>query len=148
MRIPRNKVLVVLAFFAVYVIWGSTYLLNKIAVSKISPLMLASIRFISAGTLVFGIAFFMKLKLYITRKQLFNCSIAGFLFLTYGNGVFVWALKYVDSGFAALEASIQPLFVILLMRLLYGNRIYPKSLLGVFLGCLGMYLLVSQELSQ
>jgi drug/metabolite transporter (DMT)-like permease len=145
MRIPRNKVLVVLAFFAVYVIWGSTYLLNKIAVSEISPLMLASIRFISAGTLVFGIAFFMKLKIYITRKQLFNCSIAGFLFLTYGNGVFVWALKYVDSGFAALEASIQPLFVILLMRLLYGNRIYPKSLLGVFLGCLGMYLLVSQE---
>ena len=59
--------------------------------------------------------------------------------------MFVWALKYVDSGFAALEASVQPLFVILLMRMLYGTRIYPKSLFGVFLGSFGMYLLVSQH---
>ena len=145
MAIPRYRVLIILAFFAIYVIWGSTYLLNKIVVAEVSPLLLASIRFLSAGTVVVVMAFFMKLNLRVSAKQLRNCVIAGFLFLGFGNGVFVWALKYVDSGFAALEAATQPLFVILLMRMLHGTKIEQQSLFGVALGILGMYLLVSQE---
>jgi len=145
MAIPRYKLLIILAFFAIYFIWGSTYLLNKIVVKEVSPLLLASIRFLSAGSIVLIIARFLKLNLRVTRKQLFNCIIAGFLFLGFGNGVFVWALKYVDSGFAALEAATQPLFVIFLMRMLHGTKIEKQSLLGVVLGILGMYLLVSQE---
>lgn len=144
-QVPRYKVLIVLAFIAIYVIWGSTYLLNKIAVSEIAPLLLASYRFISAGILVLVIAYLLKINLKISQKQLWNSTLAGFLFLTYGNGVFVWALKYVDSGFAALEAATQPLFVILLMRMLYGIKMAPKSILGVILGIIGMFLLVYQD---
>ncbi len=142
---PTNKVLIILAFFAIYVIWGSTYLLNKIAVGQISPLFLAGIRFVIAGILVGVIAKFMGLKLAISKKQLLNCTIAGFLFLVYGNGVFVWALKYVDSGFAALISSTQPLFVLILMRLIDRKEMKRKSLIGIGLGILGMYLLVSQQ---
>ncbi len=145
MGLPRKTVLIVLAFFAIYVIWGSTYLLNKIAVTQISPLFLASIRFITAGILIFTIAKFMKLSLAITKKQIINSIIAGFLFLTYGNGVFVWALKYVDSGFGALEASTQPLIVLILMRMIDGKRIKSMSVIGIILGIIGMYLLVSQK---
>ena len=145
MSIPRYKVLILLSFFAIYVIWGSTYLLNKIVVAEVSPLLLASIRFLCAGTIIVILAFFMKLDLKVSLKQLMNCVIAGFLFLAFGNGVFVWALKYVDSGFAALEAATQPLFVILLMRMLHGTKIQFKSMLGVVLGIIGMYLLVSQD---
>jgi len=47
----------------------------------------------------------------ITQKQFINTVKAGFLFLTFGNGVVVWALQFVDSGFAALEVSAQPLVV-------------------------------------
>lgn len=145
MSISKKSVLILLAFFSIYAIWGSTYLLNKIAVTQLPPFFIASIRFTIAGTLVFTIAKFMKLNLRITKAQLFNCCIAGFLFLVYGNGVFIWALKYVDSGFAALEASTQPLFVLLLMRLVDGKKMQKKSLIGVSLGILGMYLLVSQK---
>ncbi|GGG48004.1 hypothetical protein GCM10010976_19220 [Bizionia arctica] len=81
----------------------------------------------------------------MSKKQLLNCIIAGFFFLVYGNGVFVWALKYVDSGFAALIATTQPLFVIFLMRILHGTKIKAKSMFGVALGIIGMYLLVSQD---
>lgn len=91
------------------------------------------------------IAKLLKLKLHITKKQFLNCFIAGFLFLVYGNGVFVWALKFVDSGFAALLASTQPLFVLLLMRLVDRKPMQKKSIFGVSLGLLGMYLLVSQQ---
>ncbi|MFC4722194.1 EamA family transporter [Geojedonia litorea] len=145
MAISRSKLLIILSFFAIYVIWGSTYLLNKIVVTEVSPLMLASIRFICAGILMVVLAAFLKLNLKISRRQLTNCIIAGFLFLAFGNGVFVWALKYVDSGFAALEAATQPLFVIFLMRILHGTKIKAKSLFGVVLGIIGMYLLVSQD---
>lgn len=140
-----NTALIVLAFFSIYVIWGSTYLLNKIAVTELPPFMLASIRFISAGILIFVLCRILKISLNITRKQLKNTVIAGFLFLTFGNGVVVWALKYVDSGFAALEISSQPLVILLLMRIMNGKKIQPMSLVGVVLGIIGIYLLVSQK---
>lgn len=140
-----SKALIILAFFAIYVIWGSTYLLNKIAVEELPPFFIAAIRFFCASIIIFGIAKALKLDLSTTKKKLKNSIFVGFLFLVYGNGVFVWALKYIDSGLAALLASTQPLFVLLLMRLLENKRAKPKSLIGVALGVIGMYLLVSQK---
>ncbi|WP_163514988.1 EamA family transporter [Gelidibacter japonicus] len=145
MSSSKNTLLIILAFFSIYVIWGSTYLLNKIAVTELPPFMLASIRFMTAGLLIFIIAKLMGKSLAITKKQLVNVFIAGFLFLTLGNGVVVWALKYVDSGFAALEISAQPLVVLILMRIFQGKKIMTMSVMGVILGIIGIYLLVSQN---
>ncbi|WP_372756646.1 EamA family transporter [Mariniflexile sp.] len=145
MSVPRKTVLIILAFFAIYVIWGSTYLLNKIVVTEVAPLYLASIRFTTASILIFAIAKFLKFNLKISKRQFLNNIFAGFLFLVYGNGVFVWALKYVDSGFGALEASIQPLMVLAMMRLVDGKKIKTTSIIGISLGIIGMFLLVSQQ---
>jgi len=140
-----NTALIILAFFSIYVIWGSTYLLNKIAVLELPAFMLAGIRFVIAGILIFIICKIMGLSIKVTWPQLKNTAIAGFLFLTFGNGVVVWALKYVDSGFAALEISAQPLLVLFLMRILQGKKIQTMSVFGVILGFIGIYLLVSQK---
>jgi drug/metabolite transporter (DMT)-like permease len=145
MKLTNSKALIILAFIAIYVIWGSTYLFNKIAVTALPPFFLASIRFILAGLLIMIIAKFLKFNISITKKQFVNSLIAGFLFLVYGNGVFVWALKYVDSGFAALLASTQPLFVLLLLRLIDRKPMQKESIIGISLGLIGMYLLVSQK---
>jgi drug/metabolite transporter (DMT)-like permease len=141
----QSSLLIILAFFSIYVIWGSTYLLNKIAVNELPPFMLASIRFIVAGILIFLIAKLLGKSIAISWRQLRNTTIAGFLFLTFGNGVVVWALKFVDSGFAALEISAQPLIILLLMRILQGKKIQMMSIVGVILGFIGIYLLVSQK---
>ncbi|MCK0124058.1 EamA family transporter [Gelidibacter sp. F2691] len=145
MNSSKNTIFILLAFFSIYVIWGSTYLLNKIAVTELPPFMLAAMRFITAGVLIFIIAKVMGKPLAITKRQLINTAIAGFLFLTFGNGIVVWALKYVDSGFAALEISAQPLVVLILMRVFQGKKIKAMSVLGVILGIIGIYLLVSQN---
>jgi drug/metabolite transporter (DMT)-like permease len=137
--------LIIAAFFAIYVIWGSTYLLNKIAVAQLSPFMLAGIRFIVAGLLIFTIALLMGKSIRISRRQFFNSVLAGFLFLSFGNGMVVWALKYVDSNFAALEISAQPLVILLMMWILQGKKIQPMSLVGVGLGIIGIYLLINQD---
>jgi drug/metabolite transporter (DMT)-like permease len=140
-----NPVFIILAFFSIYVIWGSTYLLNKIAVAELPPFMLAAMRFTTAGLLIVLLCKFLKISLVISRRQLINTAVAGFLFLTFGNGVVVWALKFIDSGFAALVISAQPLVVLILMRLLQGKKIQLMSMVGVFLGIIGIYLLVSQK---
>ncbi|PRX54822.1 EamA family transporter [Flagellimonas meridianipacifica] len=141
----RNTTLIILAFFAIYVIWGSTYLLNKVAVLELPPFMLASLRFTTAGILIFLLAKLMGIDLRISRKQLQNTILAGFLFLSFGNGVVVWALRYVDTGFAALEISAQPLIILLMMWILEGKKIKPMSMIGVIFGIIGIYLLVSQK---
>ena len=120
-------------------------MLNKVAVGELPPFFLASIRFTTAGLLIFIIAKALGKSLAITRKQFINAFIVGILFLSFGNGIIVWALKYVDSGFAALEISAQPLVVLLLMWLLQGKRIKTMSLVGVGLGILGIFLLVGQK---
>ncbi|MDG1572911.1 EamA family transporter [Robiginitalea sp. M366] len=140
-----QRILVLLSFFAIYVIWGSTYLLNKVAVSELPPFMLAGFRFTIASVLIFGLAALMGKSLKITPRQLWNTAVAGFLFLSFGNGVVVWALKYVDSNFAALEISAQPLIVLLMMWGIRGQAIRPMSMIGILLGILGIYLLVNQD---
>lgn len=141
---PKKSVLI-LAFISIYIIWGSTYLLNKIAVTELPPFFLASIRFVVAGLLIFLIAKSLGKSLRITKKQFLNTIFLGFLFLSFGNGVVVWALRYVDSGFAALEISAQPLVILLMMLVLQGKKIQPMSILGVILGIIGIYLLISQK---
>lgn len=141
----KQTYLIVIAFFSIYVFWGSTYLWNKIAVTELPPFMLASMRFLSAGLIIFIIARSLGISLKISKKEFLNCLLAGFLFLGYGNGVFVWALRYVDSSFGALLASIQPIVILILMRLWHRNKIKSKSIIGIVLGIIGMYLLVSQK---
>lgn len=141
----NSKILIVLSFFTIYIVWGSTYVFNKIAVTALPAFFMASVRFFVAGILIMIIALIMKIDLKVSKKQLINCFISGFFFLVYGNGVFVWALKYLDSGFAALLASTQPLFVLILLRLIDRKPMQKQSIIGVGLGLLGMYLLVSQQ---
>ena len=139
------KITKVLAFLSIYLIWGSTYLLNKIAVGQLEPFMLAGVRFLSASFLMFLIVKVSNKSLKVTLTQLKNAAIAGFLFLAIGNGVVVWALSYVDSGLAALTIASQPLIVLLLLWIIEKKRIKLFSWVGVFVGLLGMYLLISQN---
>ncbi len=145
MKPISSKALIILAFIAIYIIWGSTYLMNKIAVTALPAFFIATVRFSCASLLVFAIAALSGKKLSITKRQFLNSVFVAFLFMVSGNGLFVWALKFLDSGFAALLASTQPLFVLLLMRLIDKKRMRLQSIFGVVLGIVGMYLLVSQR---
>ena len=145
MFFKTSKPLIFIAFFAIYFIWGSTYLLNKIVVSELPPFFLASVRFLSAGISMMTIAAILKVDLLISKKQFLNTVVISFLFLVYGNSVFVWALQYLSSGFSSLIASTQPLFVLIIMKIIDRKPIKKKSLIGIFLGFIGMYLLVSQQ---
>lgn len=141
----NSKLLIIIAFISIYVIWGSTYLFNKVAVTELPPFFLAGIRFSIAGMLMLLIAKVLKFKFEVTQKQFKNSAIASLFFMILGNSVFVWALQFVDSGFAALIASSQPLFVLIILRIIDRKPMQRKSIIGVCLGLFGMYLLISQQ---
>lgn len=145
LKATKTQILIVFSFIAIYIIWGSTYLFNKVAVTELPPFFLASIRFSIAGVLMMLIAKIAGANFKISLKQFKNASIASLFFLILGNSVFVWALQFVDSGFAALIASTQPLFVLLILRFIDRKPMQKKSIIGVTLGILGMYLLISQQ---
>ena len=124
MQKPNSKTLIIIAFIAIYVIWGSTYLLNKISVTELPPLFLAAVRFSIASILIFAIAKALKFSLKITKKQLLNSTLVGFLFLVYGNGVFVWALLGAPHGSISTRPCVCPAVGVTAIR----SKIKPPSI--------------------
>ena len=96
----RFDVRVLLAFFAIYVLWGTTFLAIRIAVSELPPLLAAGARFFTAGVLLFS---FMRLKGEPgpSRKQWRNLLVMGLLMFVAEYGPLFWAEKYVPSGIAS-----------------------------------------------
>lgn len=141
----NTLLLTILSFAAIYIIWGSTFLFIAFTVEVLPPFILSSIRFSLASLLLFSLTMVLRKYQMITKKQFINAAFAGVLFLGLGTGGVAWALQFVDSGFTALVISGQPLIVILMLWAIDRKRPATQSFAGIFLGMIGMYLLVSQK---
>jgi drug/metabolite transporter (DMT)-like permease len=139
----KEKWLIIGAFGAIYLIWGSTYLANAFAIQEIPPFFMAGVRFLVAGILLFTLMLIQG-KAIPTTKQLKNAALMGILFLSVGNGALVKALEYIDSGMAALLIAFDPLLVILAMWILIGVVPGRKNIFGTVLGIIGMGILIGQ----
>jgi len=108
---PRSALL--LAFAAIYLIWGSTYLGIRVAVETMPPFLMAGARFLLAGGVLFA---FLKLRgaAWPTAHQWRINAIIGTFLLLGGNGLVVWAEQWVPSGITALLIGVSPLFFVLL----------------------------------
>jgi drug/metabolite transporter (DMT)-like permease len=141
----NSKILIPLAFFAVYVVWGSTYLFVAYAVEEIPPFLLSGIRYIAAAFILLGFVAAFKQFKGITSTQVKNSFFAGIMLLGIGSGGVAWALQRLDSGFTALLIATQPLVTLLMMWAIDKERPENSSFFGIFLGMIGAYLLLSQD---
>lgn len=142
----RNIILMIAAFAAVYVIWGSTYLAIKYAIETIPTFLMAGVRFTLAGVILFAISRFTKgyerPKLVHWRTSL----IVGALLLAIGNGGVVLAEHYISSSLAALLVATVPFWIVLLSWIFMGKgRPNSKVTLGLLVGFLGVWLLISGQ---
>jgi len=141
MPAPRRfPLLLVGAFFALYVIWGSTYLAIRIGIETWPPLMMAGVRFTIAGSILFA---FMRWRgaPMPTWQQWKAAAMIGFLLLACGNGAVTLAEHAgVASGVAALAVATVPLFT-LLFGLFWGHRNTRLEWAGILLGLVGIGLL-------
>ncbi len=139
-RPPRFKL--VLAFAAVYIIWGSTYLAIRYAVETLPPLLFAGSRFIIAGLMLYVWA---RLR-GAAKPQPANwrrALVIGGLLLLGGNGAVVLAERSVPSGLAALLIATEPLMIVLLDWARPGGlRPAGRIAMGLALGLVGMFILI------
>ncbi|MFY9995285.1 MAG: drug/metabolite exporter YedA [Leclercia sp.] len=130
------------ALFALYIIWGSTYFVIRIGVQSWPPLMMAGVRFLSAGALLLAFLMLRGHKLPPLRPLL-NAALIGVLLLAVGNG-FVTVAEHQDvpSGIAAVVVATVPLFTLCFSRL-FGIKTRKLEWLGIGIGMAGIILLNS-----
>jgi drug/metabolite transporter (DMT)-like permease len=135
--------LVIAAFIALYLIWGSTYLAIRYAIESFPPFLMAGFRFLIAGAILFGWTR-ARGAAAPTRIHWRSTLIVGTLLLFGGNGGVTWAEQRVPSGIAALLVAIVPLWVVVLNWLRPGGvRPALPIIAGVLVGLFGIVLLVS-----
>ncbi len=137
---PRTA-LVVAAFLAVYVIWGSTYLAIRFAVETLPPFLMASARFLVAGGLLYAAR--RRRAGPPERRHWAAAAVTGGLMLCGGNGGVVWAEQFVASGLTALIVATVPLWMVLFDAARPGGeRPARLTLVGLVVGFAAVAVLV------
>jgi drug/metabolite transporter (DMT)-like permease len=130
------------ALWAVYIIWGSTYLGIELAGETIPPMFAVGTRFVAAGLLMLGFTAWRRGRgvLRVAPRELASCVLIGALLPT-ANGLLFIAERHVPTGLASLVVGSVPLWVVLL-RTSTGDRPPLASLGGVLVGFAGLAILV------
>jgi drug/metabolite transporter (DMT)-like permease len=139
--------MVILAFGLVYLLWGSTYLAIDIAVQNIPPALMCGLRFSIAGTLMLAVCAATGRRIFYAPRQLALAAVVGLLLLMGGNLTLSYAELAVSSGLAALIVAITPLWFLVLDSLLLGDHhVSSRGKAGLFLGIVGLFVLVWPQL--
>ena len=139
----RSVILLIVAFAAVYILWGSTYLAIKYVIETLPPFISAGARFLLAGATLFIVGRFSKDYVKPTLTQWRSSAVVGTLLFLGGNGGVVIAEHHITSGLAALLVATEPFWVVLLSWLwLKGARPDWRVALGLLIGFVGVYLLM------
>jgi drug/metabolite transporter (DMT)-like permease len=133
----------IVAFAAVYLIWGSTYLAIRYTIETIPPFLMGGLRFLLSGSIMYVWGKMTSTE-QPTLEHWRSAGIVGILLFVGGNGALVWAEQYVPSGLAALLLASIPLMMVLLNTFWYGRqRITSRLAGGLMLGFVGMVLLIT-----
>lgn len=129
------------------VMWSSAFTSARIAVAYASPLLLLSLRFLISGLLAMTIAKMLGQRIALSRKQWGAVVLFGLL----QNGVYLGAnfvaMQWIEAGLAAIIASLLPLLVALLSRVLFKERLPMIGVLGLFAGLAGVVIIMWSRLS-
>jgi drug/metabolite transporter (DMT)-like permease len=137
---------IVVAFAALYIVWGSTYLGIRFAIESIPPFLMAGVRYFTAGLIMFLIAR-IKTTLKSSWKEWRTSLIVGACLLLGGNGAVTLSEKFISSGLAAVMVATVPIYV-LLLGWISGMSPRPKPIvwLGLAGGFLGVVILMAPAL--
>ncbi len=141
---PRWKTL--LAFGIIYFVWGSTFFAIRVGVSQVPPFLLASMRFLAAGLLVFGWAA-ARGERRPTGRQWISASVLAFLIFAVDYGLLFWAEQRVPSGIAAVILATIPAFMALFeILLLRTQKLTVRLAVALLAGIAGVAVLTSSSI--
>jgi drug/metabolite transporter (DMT)-like permease len=131
------------ALVVVYVLWGSTYLANRLIITTVPPLLAGGFRFLVGGALlaVVVLAVAGRRAFRMNAAQFGTTVLSGLLLPAWGNGLVALGQQAVASGLAALLIAAVPLWIVIL-RAVTGDRPRGATVGGVGVGVVGLLVLV------
>jgi drug/metabolite transporter (DMT)-like permease len=138
---------VLFAFAIIYFVWGSTFLAIRVGVREVPPFLLAGMRFLVAGMVLYA---WMRLKGTPTPafREWGSASLLAVLIFVFDYGLLFWAEKRVPSGIAAVMMATIPVFMALSeILILRTQRLTMRLALALLVGIAGVAVLVSRSLS-
>jgi drug/metabolite transporter (DMT)-like permease len=136
-----------LAWLAVCVIWGTTYLGIRIALETVPPALVGALRYCVAGVAL-AIILRARRERIPGREHWPGLALLGFLMIGLGNGGVIWAEQWVPSGLAAVIMASCPFWMVGLESLLpTGERLTRQGITGLLTGFTGILLLVRPDLA-
>jgi drug/metabolite transporter (DMT)-like permease len=143
----RQRRVAYLAWIAICIIWGTTYLAIRVALESIPVALLAGLRWLAAGLILAAILPLLGQRL-PPLSMWRSIAIIGFLMAVVGNGGVVWAQQFVASGLAAVILAMVPFWSVIVEALLpKGERVTGRTMLGLVVGFVGIVVLVWPELT-
>ena len=137
-----SRLLIIAAFAAVYIIWGSTYLAIDVAVTTIPPLLMLATRYTIAGFLLF-IFCLLKGEKVPSFKTFVAIGIGGLLMILLGNGAVTFAEQYLPSGLTAVIVATVPFWLVILdkrhWQFYFANKMIIAGFLIGFAGVLMLF---------
>ncbi len=139
MKYKNQTLLIVLALFCTYFIWGSTYLAIRFGIESFPPFMMAGIRFTLAGLILYLVmrAFGSPNP---TKQQWLGATAIGILLPAFGNGTVCYVQQTVSSSLAALSIATAPIWMAIFSSI-WGHKITVREWLGIAVGFVGIVLL-------
>lgn len=138
-----SKALVIAAFAAVYILWGSTYLAIAIALEDIPPFLLVASRFLIAGLLLYAWCR-LQGEPRPSLSSFGNMSVAGIIMLFVGTGSLIWAEQHIPPGLAAIIVATVPLWFVVLdkhqWKYYFSNKFIILGLLIGFAGVVTLFI--------
>jgi len=135
------KSLIIAAFTALFIVWGSTYLGIMIAIKTIPPFFMLGARFFIAGIILY-VWCLIKGEKAPSLKLFGTVGLGGVLMLFVGNGAVTWSEQYLPSNLAAIIVATMPLWFILLDKRQWKFNFSNKLIiLGIVTGFAGVLML-------
>jgi drug/metabolite transporter (DMT)-like permease len=136
-----------LAFAIIYLVWGSTFLAIRIGVREVPPFLLAAMRFLVAGLVLYG-WMIARGERSPTGRQWMSAVLLALLIFVFDYGLLFWAERRVPSGIAAVIMATIPVFMALSeIVFLRSQRLTPRLTLALLIGIGGVAVLMSNSLN-
>ena len=139
MSYKNQTFLVIAALFCTYLIWGSTYLAIRFAIESFPPFLMAGLRFLVAGIILYAVMRALGSP-NLTRKQWLGATIIGILLPAIGNGTVTYVQQTISSSVAALSIATAPIWMAIFSSI-WGHHISRQEWVGIVIGLIGIVLL-------
>lgn len=142
-----NTWLIIMAYFVVYVVWGSTFFFIDRALNGFSPFILGSFRFLAASIILMTYCKMRGYKLW-NKKIVKQSAFIGFLLLFIDMAGIIWVEQFISSGIVAIMSAAAAIWFVLLDKPKWKQNFSSVStMLGVFFGFVGVILLFAEQIT-